>query len=69
LLKARTSWVGSWNSMSSQAGRLPELALNIADFYLLRERDTYVLLKPFRLFETVNEPSCCATTLIQYAGV
>src|SRR5215831_19778904 len=28
----------------------------------------YVLLKPFRAFVTVNVPSCCADTLIQYAG-
>jgi hypothetical protein len=27
----------------------------------------YVLLKPFRLFVTVNEPSGCADTLIQWA--
>ena len=27
----------------------------------------YVLLKPFRVFVTVNEPSCCADNLIQYA--
>ena len=25
----------------------------------------YVLLNPLRLFDTVNEPSGCATTLIQ----
>jgi hypothetical protein len=28
----------------------------------------YVLLNPFRLFVTVKVPSCCAETLIQYAG-
>src|SRR5207249_6681125 len=27
----------------------------------------YILLKPFRVLRTVNVPSCCAETLIQYA--
>src|SRR3954447_1537421 len=32
-------------------------------------RFAYVLLNPFRLFVTVNEPSGCTDSLIQYAGV
>jgi hypothetical protein len=33
------------------------------------QRFTYVLLKPFRRFVTVNVPFRCADTLIAYDGV
>ena len=39
--------------------------ISCAAAYRVRACAGYVLLKLLRLFVTVNEPSCCAVTLIQ----
>ena len=47
---------------------VPFAVAHVAVDHFVRGRAAYVLLNPLRLFDTVNDPSCCATILIQYAG-
>lgn len=46
---------------------IPASRSNAASF-MASHLGLYVLLKPLRAFVTVKDPSCCADTLIQYAG-
>ena len=67
LKKARygTTLIGKWH-----LGRLPDFGPLQSGFSCLRPTGIgvqYVLLKPFRVFVTVNVPSVRADTLIQYA--